>query len=98
MVDKEIKEPKKHEKSEDNKEQEQPRDFVQVVTQGLNRVMRDRTALRGVEKEFDAAVSDLIGKETESLTKLRQDLRQQLQTGRLALESLESRLMSIITG
>ena len=75
-------------------------DFAETIARGIGRVMRDRKAMQGVEKEFDVTVFREVNnlKPGGTTMELRDKLRKQLQDGRSALESLESRLLSIITG
>lgn len=74
-------------------------DFARVVTSGVYKVMRDRGAMRVLEMAFDEAVQGQVGLDKEETNlQTRDRLRTQLQDGRKVLESLESRLMQIITG
>jgi len=85
-------EAKKHDKDE-----VETLDFAEYVGRGLARVMRNRTAMQGLEAEFDKLVSaQCVG--GISTLEVRERLRAQLRDGRLTLESLESRLMHLITG
>lgn len=85
-------------KSKDQEQSDMGQDFVDTVSAGIGRVMRDRNAMRGVEAQFDVAVMEETRRNNTTTTEVRDKLRKQLQDGRMAIESLENRLLHIITG